>query len=66
VSELTKHIASSKNIGHACFTIDPDIKVRKRNIMNSMGAFRTPIAVILALCVPIYVYHDILEEHKIT
>jgi hypothetical protein len=66
VSELTKHVASSKNTGHACFTIDSDIKVRKKNFMNSMGTFRTPIAVILALCVPIYVYHDISEEHKIT
>ena len=45
---------------------DSDVKVKKRNFMNSMGMFRTPIAVILAVYVSIYVYHDISEEHKIT
>jgi len=66
VSELTKLIVSSKNTGHACFTTNSDIKVKKRNFMNSTGTFRTPKAVILAVCVPIYVHHDISEEHKIT
>jgi len=66
VSELTKHIVSSKNTGHACFTTDSDVKVKKRNFMNFTGTFRTPTVVILAVYVPIYVYHDISEEHKIT
>jgi hypothetical protein len=37
VSELTKHIVSAKNTGHACCTPDSDIKFKTRNFMNSMG-----------------------------
>ena len=66
VSELTTRIVSCRNTGHACFTTDSDIKVKKRNFMNSMGMFRTPTAVIFAVYVPIYVYHDTSEEYKIT
>jgi hypothetical protein len=66
VSELTKHTVSSKNTGHAFFTTDSDIKVKKRIFMNSIGTFRTPTAVILAVYVPIDVYLDTSEEHKIT
>jgi hypothetical protein len=37
---------------------DSDVMVKKRNFMKSMGTFRRPIVVILAVYVPIYVYHD--------